>query len=199
LRTATLSRVLSWLAAVVGVGFVVTFLVQAGLFQSLLPRPEVAIPVVQPNHITAESSTVTGVDRQRQPYEVKAKRGWQDEKTPNLVYLELPEGHFRRGGGAQYTITAQKGRYDTRAKSLDLEGDVVLAQQDRFTVRMQSANIAVDDKKLVSNSKVEARFGTGGTVDANAMQITDDGDRILFLNGVRARFTADPGKGDMKP
>jgi hypothetical protein len=31
------------------------------------------------------------------------------------------------------------------------------------------------------------------------MQITDDGDRILFLNGVRARFTADPGKGDMKP
>ena len=43
-----------------------------------------------------------------------------------------------------------------------------------------------------------ATFGSG-TVNANGMQITDDGARILFLNGVKARFTAAEGKGDDNP
>ena len=47
-------------------------------------------------------------------------------------------------------------------------------------------------------SPVSVTFTTG-TVNANAMQITDDGARILFLNGVKARFTAPEGKGDTNP
>lgn len=198
LRNAGLARALSWLAALIGVAFIVMFLVQAGLFRALVPREEVSVPDVEPNRIIAETSTVTGVDDQRQPYEVKAKRGWQDENAPNLVFLELPEGRFRRAGGVQYTVTAATGRYDTEAKTLELEGSVVLAQPDRFTAHMEQANIAVRDKKLVSKSKVAVRF-KGGTVDANGMQITDDGDRILFLNGVRARFEADAGNGGLQP
>ena len=198
-RTATLSRLLSWLAAAIGIGFVVTFLAQAGLFRALMPQDAAPPPpAVEPDRITAGASTVTGIDDDKQPYQVTAKRGWQDGKTPNLVHLEEPVGVFRLATGTKYTITGTTGLYDTKVKSLDLEGNVVLEQEGRFKARMDKANIAVNDKKLTADTAVSAQFGSG-TVDANGMQITDDGARILFLNGVKARFTAAEGKGDTDP
>ncbi|MFM8745237.1 MAG: LPS export ABC transporter periplasmic protein LptC [Aestuariivirga sp.] len=197
LRTASLARFFSWLAAAIGIGFVVLFLAQAGLFRALMPKQEAApAPVVEPDRITADSSTVTGIDDERQPYEVKAKRGWQDEKMPNLVFLEAPQGKFQRASGGALTISAAAGKYDTENKTLKLKNNVVLAQGSRFAARMDEAQITVREKKLLSNSKVRATFGPGGTVEANGIQISDDGARILFLNGVRARFDATSGKGD---
>lgn len=199
LRAARLSRALSWIAGAVGLGFVGMFLYQAGLFQSLLPRePGPAPAAVEADRITAGTSTVTGIDDQKQPYQVTAARGWQDEATPNLVHLEQPVGQFSRASGSKYTITAANGLYDTSVKTLDLDGHVVLDQQDRFTAKMDKARITVKEKKLVSDGPVTASFASG-TVDANGMQITDDGARILFLNGVKARFSAPEGKGDTNP
>ena len=65
-RAATLSRLLSWLAAAIGIGFVLTFLHQAGLFRALMPQDAVAPPpAVEPDRITAGSSTVSGIDAER--------------------------------------------------------------------------------------------------------------------------------------
>ena len=109
-RAATLSRLLSWLAAAVGIGFVITFLAQAGLFESFMPKPaQPPQPAVEPDRITAGASTVNGIDNEKQPYEVTAKRGWQDGTTPNLVHLEEPVGLFRRPSGTKYSITGASG------------------------------------------------------------------------------------------
>ncbi|PZF76646.1 LPS export ABC transporter periplasmic protein LptC [Aestuariivirga litoralis] len=198
-RNATVSRLLSWLAAAIGLGFVIAFLAQAGLFHALLPRQDVPPPPnVEPDRITAGISTVNGIDDGKQPYQVTARRGWQDGKTPNLVHLEDPVGEFRRASGARYTITGTTGLYDTEVKSLNLDGNVVLEQEGRFKARMDKAKIAVKQKTLTADTPVTAQFGSG-TVDANGMQITDDGARILFLNGVKARFTAAEAKGDTNP
>ena len=195
---AKLARVMSWLAAALGLGFVAAFLIQAGLFAALMPREAAPRPEPAADQITAGESTVTGMDREKQPYEVTAKRGWQDATTPSLVHLEEPEGRFQRAAGAQYTISAQTGLYDTRVKHLDLSGNVRLEQKDRFSALMDSAQIVVEEKSLVSNSPVAVTFGSG-TVNANGLQITDDGGRILFLNGVKARFDAPQPKGDANP
>lgn len=197
-RRAGLARVVSWLAAALGLGLVVAFLAQVGLFSLFLPKPQLPPPAAKPDQIAATQSTVSGVDRQKQPYEVKARTGWQDNDTPSLVHLEQPEGVFHRAEGTQYTIRADNGRYDTKVKALDLDGNVVLEQKDRFTARMASANVLVEEKKLVTDTPVAATFASG-TVNANGMQITDDGERILFLNGVRARFGAPQPEGDAKP
>ena len=139
-RSATLSRLLSWVAAAIGIGFVIAFLAQAGLFQSLLPsQPQPPQPVVEPDRITAGASTVNGIDDEKQPYQVTARRGWRDDKTPNLVHLDEPVGLFRRASGTKYTITGTTGLYDTHTKMLDLEGQVVLEQQGRFTARMDKS------------------------------------------------------------
>ena len=196
LRRARLARLMSWLAAAAGAAFVIAFLAQAGLFSALMPRePSAPPPKVQADQITAIQSTVTGLDREKQPYEVTAARGWQDENVPSRVHLEAPEGRFRRPQGAEYTISAKTGLYDSEAKTLDLAGSVVLEQAERFKALMEQANIVVEEKRLVSGSPVTAHFGSG-TVNANGMQITDDGARILFLNGVKARFDAPQAQGD---
>jgi LPS export ABC transporter protein LptC len=196
LRQAKLARALSWLAAAIGLAMVLAFLAQAGLFGSFLPQEGPPKPPASADQITATQSTVSGIDRQNQPYELTARRGWQDEKVPSLVHLEAPEGRFRRSGGAEYTLSAETGLYDTRAKSLDLAGNVVLAQDQRFTARMEKANVVVEEKRLVSDGPVAVTFASG---TVNGMQITDDGARILFLNGVKARFDAPQAKGDANP
>jgi lipopolysaccharide export system protein LptC len=198
LRWAGLSRLLSWLAVLVGASFVGLFLYQAGLFALLLPEEPAPPPVVNPDQITATTSTVNGMDRENQPYQVKAEKGWQDSKIPTLVHLETVEGKFQRPSGAQYTLTARTGAYDTKVKALDLEGQVTIVQKDRFTALMEKAHVVVEEKKLTSNVPVDVTFGSG-TIKANGMEITDDGAKILFLNGVKARFGAETAKGDANP
>ena len=195
LRWARLSGQLSWLAGVVGLGFVLAFLAQAGLFATLLPDEPAAPTAVHPDRITATQSTVNGMDRENQPYEVKAKRGWQDEATPTLVHLETVEGRFRKASGAGYTLNADTGVYDTKLKALDLAGRVTIVQKDRFTAVMDKAHVLVEEKRMQSDSAVDVTFGNG-TITANGMEITDDGARILFFNGVKASFGAAPAKGD---
>ena len=45
----------------------------------------------------------------------------------------------------------------------------------------------LEKKNLVSNVPVVVEMGAG-TIHANGMQMSNDGNTILFLNGVKARF-----------
>jgi lipopolysaccharide export system protein LptC len=195
IRFANLARLASWVALALAIGFVILFLVQAGLFNALTPKPTPPVTAPpDPDKVTATDSTVNGLDKQNQPYEVTAVRGWQDVATPSLVHMETVEGKFHRPGGKTYNVTAETGAYDTKIKELDLAGNVTISEKDRFTAVMDKAHVVVDEKKLTSEVPVDVRFGSG-TVKANGMQITDDGARILFLNGVKARFSQEPATG----
>lgn len=198
LRWAKFARAMSWLAGLGGLAFVALFLAQAGLFAMLLPKDEPPPPAVTPDQISATSSTVTGKDNENQPYTVKAERGWQDDTVLTLVHLEKVEGAFRKKTGENYTITANTGLYDTAVRKLDLAGNVVVVQKDRFTARMDKAHIEVPAKSLESASPVTVDMPTG-RIEANGLQITNDGARILFLNGVKARFEGQASKGDQTP
>lgn len=198
-RFASLARLLSWAALAAAVGFVLLFLYQAGLFNALVPaepRPVTDLP--DPDRITARESTVNGLDKENQPYEVKAAHGWQDEAVPTLVHMETVEGRFRRAGGSEFTLTANTGAYDTKLRELDLAGAVTIIQPDRFTAVMDRAHVVVEEKRLTSDTPVDVTMPTG-TIRANGLEISDDGARILFLNGVKARFSGEAAKGDTQP
>ncbi len=75
---------------------------------------------------------------------------------------------------------------------------MTITEGARFVARMAKAHVVVEQKSLTSDVPVDVTMG-GGTIKANGLQITDDGARILFLNGVKARFRADAEKGDQTP
>ena len=125
-----------------------------------------------------------------------AKRGRQDAVKPNIVHLEDIEAVFRKPGGKVYNVTSASGVYDDKAKDVDLEGQVVISEATTFTARMEKAYVQIETKAMTSDVPVTVDMVGGGTIAANGMQITDDGTKILFLNGVKARFGAETGKGD---
>ncbi len=193
---ARLAPMLSWIAVAAGVVFAAVFLVQAGLFAYLVPVEKLASAGIDnPDQITSYDSTITGVDKENQPYELKAKRGWQDKVRPELIHLEDVAAKFRKASGEAYSMTSKTARYDSKIKEADLEGSVTITEANRFTATMEKAHVVVSDKKLTSNVPVKVVFGEG-IVRANGMEITNGGADILFLNGVKAHFDGAPAKGD---
>ena len=196
---ARLASIFSWVAAAAGLAFVVAFLFQAGLFAYLVPAEKVTPPVVEnPDRTTSRDSTISGVGKDNQPYEVRARRSWQDKDRTSLIHLEEVTGKFHKPEGKVYDVVAKMADYDSKLKEIDLAGKVIISEAGRFTARMEKAHVDVRAKKLTSDVAVEVTSGTSVIV-ANGLQITDDGANILFLNGVKAHFAAAPEKGDTSP
>jgi LPS export ABC transporter protein LptC len=196
---AGLSPYLSWAAALLGLGMVVAFVLQAGLFAYLSPKDVPPPPKVEnPGETSSKETTLSGVDKNQQPYWVKARKGWQDPDRPELVHMETVIGQLKKLTGELYEVAANTALYNSKDKLVDLAGQVVISQKDRFTARMEKAHVDVNEKKLTSDVAVAVEF-TGGTVLANGLQITGDGADILFLNGVKAHFAGTPVEGGTAP
>jgi lipopolysaccharide export system protein LptC len=196
---ARIAPLFSWLAAGLGVAFLGLFLLQAGFFALLLPDEPGAPPAIEnPADVTSYETRLTGFDKDNQPYWVTAARGRQDDKNRDIMHLEQVAAQFSSKAGAVYDVTAESGKYSKKHSRVDLAGDVVIRQGDRFTARMNKARAFIKRKQLSSNVAVAVTFADG-TIHAKGLQITDDGNTILFFNGVHARFGGPAKKGDKAP
>jgi lipopolysaccharide export system protein LptC len=183
------------LAAAAGLGL--TFAVQLGLFDRAVQKPDVALaPVENPAQITGGPSRISGFDKNNLPYEITAQKGVQDASLDSLVHLQEVRSEFARPSGATLNITSDGAEFETRSKSLELSGNVVFAEGQRFRARMDRASVNMDNQTLTSKSPVSVDI-IGGTITADSLAISPNGERILFKGGVKARFvTQKPTSGD---
>lgn len=172
------------------------FLYQTGTFTSE-PRPvlDADIPA---DHVTVTDSTITGLDSQKQPYAISATTAIQDKEKPNFISLDQVSGSTSRTNGEKITFQSQKGLYNSDGKTLDLDKDVVIISAGRFTARMDKAHVIVEQKRLTSDVPVAVDL-SNGTINANGVEISNDGNNVLFLNGVKAHFKSAKSKGDSTP
>jgi lipopolysaccharide export system protein LptC len=171
------------------------FLYQAGTFSPAPKRvDQTAVPHDQ---VTVVDSTITGLDSQNRPYSISARGAVQDKEKPNFITLDGVSGATNRSNGEAITFESRKGLYNSDVKTLDLDTDVVIKSAGRFTARMDKARVIVGQKRLTSDVPVTVEF-TSGTIDANGVDISNDGNDIVFLNGVKARFR-DTKTGDSTP
>lgn len=198
-RRARLAPLLSWAALALGLGLIIVFFAQAGFFAALLPKPKpVPLTVEMPDQIAGVFARIAGVDRENQPYVVTAKKGYQDKETADLVHMEDLTGTFQRKSRQPFEMYSKTGLYHSKAKAMDLEGNVRIVEKGRFTATMAKAHVELEKKNLVSNVPVVVEMDTG-TITANGMQVSNDGNNIKFLNGVKARFNQTMQKGDKTP
>jgi lipopolysaccharide export system protein LptC len=172
------------------------FLYQTGTFTSQ-PKPvmDAAVPADQ---VTVADSTITGLDSEQQPYAISAATAVQDKEKPNFITLDKVSGSTSRGDGEKILFQSEKGLYNSDVKTLDLDTDVVIRSAGRFTARMDKAHVIVEEKRLTSAVPVAVEL-SNGTINANGVEISNDGNNILFLNGVKAHFEKSSSKGDSTP
>ncbi|MBK1871091.1 LPS export ABC transporter periplasmic protein LptC [Taklimakanibacter albus] len=195
-RRARLAPYVSGAFGLIAVGVLLAFLYQTGAFTTK-PKP-VEEAVVPADHVTVSTSTITGLDSQQRPYSISAKTAIQDKDEPKFIKLNDVSGATNRKNGEAITFQSQKGLYNSDVKTLDLDTEVVIQSKDRFTARMDKAHVVVGEKRLTSDVPVQVQL-SNGTINANGVQITNDGNNILFLNGVKAHFGSSKSQGDSTP
>jgi LPS export ABC transporter protein LptC len=192
-RAAARAGVSQWLAYValaLAAGLGLTFAVQLGAFDWAPEKQALELrPVERPNQITGGPSKISGFDRNNLPFEINARRGVQDEKTESLVHMEEVTSSFARPSGDTLSITSDGAAYETKSKALELHGNVLFAEGQRFRARMDRAAVNMDDQTLTSKSPVSVDI-IGGTITADSLSISPNGERILFKGGVKARFSS---------
>ncbi|MBL8905052.1 MAG: LPS export ABC transporter periplasmic protein LptC [Rhizobiales bacterium] len=194
-----LAPIIGWAAIAAGLALLASFLWQAGVFNALVPKPPVAPTVVDnPQQGAATTANVTGFDKENQPYVFSSETALQDKTEPHKVHLTGVSGRFQRNSGEVITLASDGGLYDTDAKTLDLEGKVHIVSEGRFMADMDRAHVDTTTKKMTSDTPVTVVFGSG-TINANGLEITDDGKVILFKDRVRAKFISQASEGDGKP
>lgn len=189
-RRLSPAQALSWISVFAFVGLVVLFLWQAGTFVNLVPQEAPAPAKVEtPNQANMTAARYVGNDKNRQPYWVEAKSALQDDKNPNRVHLDTVSGELQREGGDRIRVDANSATYDREAQYLDLQGSVTVVSPDNYTLTTDKARVNLEDKMVRTTQPVAVKL-QNGDIQANGMKITDDGDRILFFNGVRAHFNS---------
>ena len=193
-RWGTTLKILGWGAAAVGLILGGVFVVHVSILAPTPPQqvktPEV---IANPEQITGTESRIIGVDRNQRPFEIRAKTGQQDKLIETLVHLQSVDGDFERPSGAKLDVTATAAKYDTKTKALELEGDVVFGEGNRFKALMDKAALNMDDMSLQSRAPVKVDM-QGTAIQADSLSVSDNGNRILFRGGVKARFVTNSAK-----
>lgn len=188
--------VLNWLALALTAGLLLTFLIQAGLFESLTQTKQLAQPKdVTREKVIVKTSTVKGFDGEEQPYKIDAVSAAQDPDQPNIIGLDKVTGELRKSSGQVFSIAADNGIYNSHTRTLDLKDNVIIESKDRFVARMPTARITLEKKELFTDDHVVVTLKTGD-ITANGLRITDNGKNITFLNRVKAKLRQAAEKGN---
>jgi hypothetical protein len=96
-------------------------------------------------------------------------------------------GKLRRADGRKMDINATTGLFDTRDKSLTLDGNVKIELQNTFVASMSTASVDVQKKALKSQADVLVEMD-GGQIFSSGIEVSDNGAYVLFRSRVKAQF-----------
>lgn len=195
---SALTRYAGLAAGVAALGLLALFVIQTGALRPSRPgKSDQPAAVEYPDQVSGANATITGFDKNRKPFAIRAARGQQDKSVKTLVHLQDVVGNFERTTGRSMDVSASAARYDTKTRKFVLEGNVVLSEGNRMKAVMETAEIDTSDQSLRSSSAVAVDM-QGASIKAGSLAVSENGTRVLFKGGVKARFvtnTAPAGDG----
>ena len=141
--------------------------------------------------ITMDRAKLRGFKDGDLPFVINADKAIQDVSTPYIVALEGLKSDITMPDRSAAKIKADTGIYDSQRDVLSVKGNVDI-HTPRYTVLMQSGTIDFKTNKVVSREPVSVTMA-GGTIDAGAMSVFDNGDRVQFNGKVRSMFRRSGG------
>jgi lipopolysaccharide export system protein LptC len=173
-------------------GFTVIALVVRSLFVLLAP-PEVGMESlsIQGRKIVMDKPKLSGFKRDGRSYELNAASAVQDLKVPNIVDLDTLTARMQTGNDGWANMRGKRGTYDSKAEVLDVTGDVSVVTESGMDARLQDAHIEFKSGNIITDKPVEVKMPQG-VIDAERMQVSDNGRRIVFEGRVRSVFSNAP-------
>ncbi len=196
-RAARHSRLVRILRVVIPIGCVLAVigpLVWIFYNPLRLIRADVSVGAVtiSGSKITMQAPKLTGFKRDNRAYVVNASSAVQDPRKPNLVELHDLVSNIELADNGWAKLQAAFGVYDSQTEKLQLEKEVHLRTNSGYDVRTVAARIDFKSGHVVSQNPVKVTMETG-TIDANSMEILDNGKEIIFDGNVVSVFRAREG------
>lgn len=138
------------------------------------------------NKITMDHANLRGFKDGDLPFTIMADQAVQDVSTPYIVDLKGLKSDITMPDRSIAKIAAEAGIYDSQKDVLSVSGNVDI-RSPRYTIKMRSGTIDFKTNRVVSKEAVTVTVA-GGKIDADGMNVFDNGDRAQFLGRVRSVF-----------
>lgn len=141
--------------------------------------------------ITMELPDLKGFRGDSKPYSISARQAVQDVTRPNILELVELTSRIETKPGSVARLRSDAGIYDSKKDQLSVKGNVQITS-GTSDIRMRSGVVDFKTNTVVSKEPVQVMM-TSGTIEANAMRVFDNGERIIFSGHVRSHFTSRSG------
>lgn len=145
--------------------------------------------------IAMEAPKLTGFRKDNRPYEVTATAAFQDIRKPHVVELKDLKARLAldEGGGAAHLVAAG-GIFDTTKEHLELSDNIRIWTDRGDEALLRSASVDMKGGTVVSREPV--RIATPALLlEADGMQLSDNGKTMVFEGRVRAEIRPGPAGG----
>jgi lipopolysaccharide export system protein LptC len=140
-----------------------------------------------------EAPRLGGFTRDGRPYDMTARAAVQDTANPGVLELEGIVAHIAMQDSSKVEIRSATGVYDTKTEAVVLKKDVVITTT-AYVVHLADAKVDNKGGRITSNSPVAVTMATG-TINANGLEVLENGDLIRFTNGVETHLVPQQGPG----
>ena len=135
--------------------------------------------------ITMEKPKLTGYRKDNRGYEMTAVAALQDVRKPSLVELKEIKGRMTMDeAGTLAHLEAVSGIFDSQKEHLELQQQIYVRTDNKQEAWLKSANIDFKAGTLSSNEPVKVSM-PGTTIEADAVDITEQGKVISFIGRVK--------------
>jgi lipopolysaccharide export system protein LptC len=140
---------------------------------------------LQGTKITIDTPRLTGKRRNGMPYEVRAAQGIQDMTAPDIVELVRLDAKAQMTASAWVNLTANQGIYNSAKDEVHLSGLVRIRSDAGYDMKTQSATMELKTGLMKTTEPVKVVL-KAGSVDADQMQIIDNGQQVVFEGNVHS-------------
>lgn len=144
--------------------------------------------------VIMELPKLNGHRRDGRPYEVRARSGVQDVRTPKIIELNEIDATVQNAEGSPIRIMAPKGVFDSGADTMRLDGpaggEPIRVRSATYDIVMRSADMDFKKGAVTSSEPVTVKM-TNGVVSAESMDISGNGSVVSFAGNVRSTISPD--------
>jgi|307.fasta_scaffold19947_3 lipopolysaccharide export system protein LptC len=197
-RHSRFVRFLRW-AIPAGILITVAVIICATFFNPF--RLIVAFPIdpgkisLSGTKIVMELPRLHGFTTDSRPYELTARAAAQDITKPEILELKDINAEVELKDGQRVTIKSINGVYDTKGELLKLNDHIVLNSTSGYEGHLSEASVNVNSGHVVSESPVEVKL-PNGLLNANRLEVMENGALILFGGGVEVTLAPDQLQSD---